>query len=105
MNICPCCKRAIPAPKTQDKRLAQDIAKVEAAILACDRACTKPFFSSTINCMGEPTADRAMLEAISSERKRLARALTDHKLLWSMYRRSDKKEPYYTVETRETVAA
>lgn len=98
LTICPCCKRKMPSPRgtvKQDARLTQDIAKVEAAILACDRACTNPFFASAVNFIGQPTEDRAMLEAISNERKRLARALTDHKLLWSMYRRADKRTPYY----------
>jgi hypothetical protein len=43
-------------------------------------------------------------DAIEDEWFRLNRAVYDHKLLWSLYRRADRKAPYY-VEASEEVAA
>jgi len=92
MNICPCCKRAIPQPKnTLDKRILQDLERVNAAIRACESALSNPFFADAI-------------DAIKAERLRLNRALTDHRLLWSLYRRADKKPPYFVVESVEVAA-
>lgn len=92
MNICPCCKRAVPVAKTmQDKRLTQDLERVAFAISVCEDALTNPFFAN-------------ITEAVRQERTRLNLALTDHRLLWTLYRRSDKKEPYFE-NASELIAA
>jgi hypothetical protein len=88
-NICPCCHRRIPAKRKAatpkiDKRLEQDIAKAQAAIAAlatCEQrlGLTGPEWRF----------------AIESETRRMQRALTDHRLLWSIYRRTDRTQPYY----------
>jgi hypothetical protein len=80
------------APKT-DKRLEQDIARANAAISALATA------ESRWRLRDEPTPSPEALaswrDAISSESRRMQRALTDHRLLWSIYRRTDKTTPYY----------
>lgn len=89
-NICPCCKRRIPAPRKSasapkiDRRLEQDLARANAAIAAlatCEQrlGLTGPEWRA----------------AIESESQRMTRALTDHRLLWSIYRRADKSAPYW----------
>ena len=84
-NTCPCCKRRMPTPRvTVDKRIVQDQAKVEAALASCDAALTNPWFAD-------------LWDAIRDEKSRLYRALVDHRLLWALYRRADKKAPYYEV--------
>lgn len=85
MEICPCCKRKMVAPRaTMDKRIVQDIAKAQAAIAHCENALVNPWFANA-------------KVAIQDEVVRLNRALTDHRLLWTLYRRADKKPPYYTL--------
>lgn len=87
MNICPCCKRRMPAPRKQakiDKRLEQDIARANAAIEAL-RTC-----ETRLGLTGPEWR-----QAIESETQRLQRAIKDHRLLWSIYRRTDKTTPYY----------
>jgi hypothetical protein len=89
-RICPCCKRRIPAPRKTaqsktDKRLEQDIARANAALAAlatCEQrlGLTGPEWR----------------QAIESESRRLTRALTDHRILWAIYRRADKSAPYYS---------
>jgi hypothetical protein len=87
-NICPCCKRRMPAPRKAatkiDKRLEQDIARANIAVAAlatCELrlGLTGPEWRA----------------AIESESQRMQRAITDHRLLWSIYRRTDKTTPYY----------
>jgi len=75
----------------QDKRLTQDLERVALAISVCEDALSNPFFAN-------------IAEAVRQERMRLNLALTDHRLLWTLYRRTDKKAPYFVV-ARELVAA
>jgi hypothetical protein len=88
-NICPCCHRRISAPRKSagsqiDKRLEQDIARANAAISALATA------EQRLGLTGPEW--RA---AIESESQRMQRAIADHRLLWSIYRRTDKTTPYY----------
>lgn len=113
MNICPCCKRAMPRTKTTklDKRLSEDIAKAERAIANLEfNAANPPIdlateygpmprFLNTVSPQG------SFLAAIALELTRMRLALTDHRLLWSIYRRAEKKAPYYAVATEAEVAA
>jgi hypothetical protein len=82
-------------PKT-DKRLEMDIARAQAAITALANADTK------LRLRGEPTpspeAITSWRKAIESETQRVRRAIVDHRLLWSIYRRTDKTAPYYQAE-------
>src|ERR1700676_990157 len=97
MNICPCCGRKIIAKKSSalksDRRLEQDIERANAAIAALATA------ESRWRMRDEPTpspeAIASLRQAIESESRRMTRALTDHRLLWSIYRRTDKTTPYY----------
>jgi hypothetical protein len=102
-NICPCCHRRIPAPPRKsasapktDKRLEQDIERAQAAISALATA------ESRWRMRDEPTpspeAIASLRQAIESESRRMTRALTDHRLLWSIYRRTDKTTPYYEAQ-------
>ena len=110
-NICPCCKRRIPASRktaTTDKRLEQDIARANAAIAALATAEGR----TRLRVCNEPTplpeAIVSLRQAIESESRRMTRALTDHRLLWSIYRRTDKTAPYYStpvVQPQPAVAA
>lgn len=91
-NICPCCHRRIPAPRKAatpkiDKRLEQDIARANAAISAL-ATCEQRLGLTGLEWH----------QAIESESRRMTRALTDHRLLWSIYRRTDKTAPYYSAE-------
>jgi hypothetical protein len=88
-NICPCCKRRIPTPRKAaqqkiDKRLEQDIARANAALAAL-ATC-----EARLGLTGPEWR-----QAIESESQRMQRALTDHRLLWSIYRRTDKTAPYW----------
>jgi hypothetical protein len=65
-----------------DRRITQDLAKVEAAIQACTKAETNPFFAD-------------IREAVALEKSRLFRMLNDRRLMWNTYRRRDKGAPYY----------
>jgi hypothetical protein len=104
-NVCPCCGRKIIAKKSSapkiDKRLEQDIARANAALAALATA------ESRWRLRDEPTpspeAIASLRHAIESESKRMTRALTDHRLLWSIYRRADKSAPYW--QAAEPVAA
>lgn len=96
-NLCPCCGRKIIAEKSSapkiDKRLSQDLARATDAIAALATA------ESRWRLRDEPTpspeAIASLRSAIDSESRRMTRALTDHRLLWSVYRRADKTTPYY----------
>jgi hypothetical protein len=99
-NICPCCKRRVPAPRksaTTDKRLEQDIARANAAIAALATAEGRTRLRVYNEPAPSPEAIASLRQAIESESKRMTRALTDHRLLWSIYRRTDKTAPYYSV--------
>ena len=76
-------KASASTPKT-DKRLEQDIARANAALAAL-ATCEQRLGLTGPECRF----------AIDSESRRMQRALTDHRLLWSIYRRSDKTTPYY----------
>jgi hypothetical protein len=84
MNICPCCKRKMPAPAAPkiDRRITQDLARANASILALMKAEANPFYAD-------------IRAAIQDEKIRLRRMLTDHRLMWNVFRRRDKGAPYY----------
>lgn len=98
-NICPCCHRRIPAPRKSasapkiDKRLEQDIGRANAAIAALATADSR--WRLRDQPTPSPEAMAALRQAIESESRRMTRALTDHRLLWSIYRRTDKTTPYW----------
>lgn len=123
MNICPYCKRAMPRTKATklDKRLSEDIAKAEHAIanlefnaanppidLATEYVLVPRFLNGKrVNGEIDTTVSTqgSFLAAVESELTRMRSALTDHRLLWSIYRRADKKAPYYVIATEAEVAA
>jgi hypothetical protein len=76
-----------------DKRLEQDIARANAALAALATA------EGRVRLRDEPTpspeAVASLRSAIQSEEKRLRRAICDHRLLWNIYRRTDKTTPYW----------
>jgi hypothetical protein len=78
-KICPTCNRKFPTPKVADKKLAQDIARAQAAILVLHSF---------------PADSEHLREACQLEAIRLEQAVLDHGLLWSIYRRSDKASGY-----------
>ena len=88
-------KAASVVPKG-DKRLEQDIARANAAITALATA------ESRWRLRDEPTPSPEALasfrQAVESESRRMTRALADHRLLWSIYRRTDKTAPYFDVD-------
>lgn len=104
-----------------DKRLRDDLAKAERAIAMLEvNAANPPMDMTTVAVLiprfvngkrvegrfdSQPSALTAFLAAIESELTRMRTALTDHRLLWSIYRRADKKAPYYVVATEAEVAA
>ena len=81
-------------PKT-DKRLEQDIARAQSAIAALTTAENRILFRSFNEPAPSPEALASFRSAVDSESRRMTRALTDHRLLWSIYRRTDKTAPYY----------
>lgn len=96
MKICPCCNQPVPARfhpgsaldgvgvKTKtDKRLVQDRVKAEAAIKACENALTNPYFEG-------------IAAAVQLEKERMEQAMSDPAVLWSIYRRKDKGQPYFS---------
>jgi hypothetical protein len=93
-NVCPCCKRALPAPKGQSaerKALMHDLRLAENAIEALESALLWPNESESFR------------EAVQLERERMTRALNDHTLLWRIYRRNSKT-PCYSFERIEVAA-
>lgn len=79
-KICPGCNRRLPIPKQTDKKLSEDIRRCESAIAILD-----DFIRTNRYGLGE---------ACQMEAQRLQRALTDHGLLWSIYRRHEKTTGY-----------
>lgn len=77
-----------------DKRLEQDIARAQAAIAALATAESRHALRSVCETPS-PEYLSTLRDAIESETRRMTRALTDHRLLWSIYRRTDKTAPYY----------
>jgi hypothetical protein len=97
-------KAASSAPKI-DKRLEQDIARAQAAIAALATAENRYTLRSVCETPS-PEELASLRQAIDSESRRMTRALTDHRLLWSIYRRTDKTAPYFdAVPVSEPVAA
>lgn len=78
-GVCPACNRRFSTTQPHDKKLAQDIARANAAITILDTY-------STTNV--------SLREACEMEAVRMRRALTDHRLLWTIYRRSDRATGY-----------
>lgn len=95
MNICPCCKRRMPQPKSdgRDKALLHDLRLAENAIDALESALQWP---------GESESFRV---AVHEELVRMNRALTDYGLLWRIYRRNSKTPSYANAPARIEVAA
>lgn len=86
-------------PTAVNKKLADDLAACETAIAALhtavDRLDADDFakYGYHTRHSWQPVIDAAIL--------RYTRALTDHRLLWSMYRRADKSTPYFEQSTPE----
>lgn len=93
-NICPCCKRSMPQPRTDTstKALMHDLRLAENAIDALESALLWPNESESFR------------EAVQLELERMTRALTNHRLLAAIYRRNSKT-PCYAMAEREQVAA
>jgi len=90
-SVCPTCKRKMPVASGPDKKLAEDIAKAERAILLLKRWVDNP---SQMYLGGEPTSEagtQAFIQACKDEMMRLFRATQDTRLLASIYRHGDKK--------------
>lgn len=79
-------RKANATPAVVNKKLAEDLAACERAIAA---------LSTCEHRLGLTGSE--WREAIDTATKRYTRALTDHRLLWSMYRRADKSAPYFDV--------
>jgi hypothetical protein len=94
-------KAASVAPKV-DKRLEQDIARAQSAIAALNTAENRILFRSFNEPAPSPEALASFRQAVGSESRRMQRALTDHRLLWSIYRRADKSAPYWQTEPKRT---
>jgi hypothetical protein len=93
VSVCPTCKRKMPSPKlTEDKRLVEDRLKAKRSLAVLE------------SCLGDAWYFD-LADAIRDEQERLIRALSDSRLLWSIYRRADKGKlpPYY--EREESIAA
>jgi hypothetical protein len=108
MTICPCCHRRMPAPRKTaktDKRLEQDLARANSAIAALATAGSRQTMRVCAEPTPSPESAAALRAAIESETRRMQRALTDHRLLWSIYRRTDKSAPYYESSAEPHVAA
>lgn len=94
MNTCPTCKRRMPTPRTSsDKRLTEDIGKARYSLAVLESVLSNPYYFD-------------IAQAIRDEQSRLVAALSDHRLLWTIYRRNDKSKlgPYYTQETQALAA-
>jgi hypothetical protein len=72
--------------KAVDKKFSEDVAKAQRAIEIC-LAWQGDKYDS-------PETVAAVSEANQSEAERLTEALSDPKLLWSIYRRRDKASGY-----------
>lgn len=90
-KVCPACHRKLPAAKVADKKLAEDLAKANSSIAILDDY--------------KRTNRYGLGEAAGLEAKRLRRALNDHSLLWSIYRRRDKATGYGIKNPRLAEAA
>ncbi len=93
---------ASAAPNKVNKKLTDDLTACERAIAALASVADELSLGRTPKqLIGEPAPSPETLaswrETIDTATKRYTRALTDHRLLWSMYRRADKSAPYYDV--------
>lgn len=86
--------RRKPSTVKADKRLEQDLARAQAAIAALATAESRYTLRSVCETPS-PEYLSTLRDVIESESRRMTRALTDHRLLWSIYRRADKSAPYY----------
>ena len=105
-DICPCCKQLLPwkrkeankEARTQSKMLRDDLAKLQRSIDALYAVIANPqrtFIGGPWEESMKDTEIQALLEACQLEIERLTRASTDHKLLWSIYRRNAKGATAY----------
>lgn len=94
MQICPCCKRTMPRQKSdgRSKELLKDLSKAEYSIHCLESA------------LNWPNESESFREAVQMELQRMNRAVTDHDLLFRIYRRSSKST-YYAIPERIEVAA
>ena len=91
-EICPCCKRAIPKPRTtQPKTYIDDLAKASAAVAAIEGTIKRnwnPLVPDRWSQKITGAAERPeFIAACKLELARMKRALGDPELLWSIYRR------------------
>lgn len=85
MQICPCCKRRMPAPRNVDgggKALREDLAKAASAVFACERALLWK------------NEDISFYVAVGEELQRMRAAQEDYALLWAIFRRNSKAPSY-----------
>jgi hypothetical protein len=102
MNICPCCKRKMPAPsvargKSPEAKLEQDRAKALEAIALLEQF--KPWYSDSA------VTRQAVAVAVGDEIVRMRHALRDTRLLWSIYRRRDSGASYVLPDAKEQAIA
>ncbi len=92
-GICPHCKRKMPVAKRAGvpKELSRDLALAESAIDSLEAALLWP------------NENESFRQAVNLELERMTRALTDHGLLWRIYRRNSKT-PCYSFERIEVAA-
>jgi hypothetical protein len=86
-------RKANATPTVVNKKLSEDLAACEKAIAALATAVDR-LDADDFRCYGVHTAE-SWRPVIDTATARYTRALTDHRLLWSMYRRADKSTPYY----------
>lgn len=109
METCPCCHRRMPVARAESagaKKFAEDQTKAQSAVDVLSRHLGGSLY---------PENNGGPQSAMACERLRMLRALREPRLLWSIYRRSDKKGPInygmlpaaapIPVETQELVAA
>ncbi len=89
-NTTPTGASAVPVG---NKKLEQDLKACERDIAALGTAVDR-LAADDLRHFGINTRD-SWQPVIHDAIQRYTRALTDHRLLWSMYRRADKSTPYY----------
>lgn len=94
MQVCPCCKRRMPQAKTdgRSKALLHDLRLAENAIEALESA------------LRWPNESESFREAVQEELLRMRRAVSNHDLLWRIYRRNSKAPSYATPDRIEVAA-
>jgi hypothetical protein len=88
---------AAPASAPVNKKLTEDIARAQASLAALATAPDRQTLRS-IDETPSPEGIASLRQACESETKRLQLALVDHRLLWAIFRRSDKSTPYYAAQ-------